>query len=127
MTQAISIPRRVVRVIHAGIGGAFLVLVPIAIAGDKNLRDAIAQGNWSRLRYLVFVLILCALSVVVALTVRRANSVLLIAFILLDIPLAKMVWDSKKLALLAPVLAVSLVCILIEMAKSMIVWRKQAA
>jgi hypothetical protein len=127
MTQDLSSPLRIVRAIHAGIAGVLFVLLPIALAGDEALRDAIVRGSRDKLRVLVYWVILGLIFLAVVLSVRRANLALLSIFALVDLPMIKCLWDRIKGELLAPVLAVSVICSLIEMSRMLAVRRRQVA
>jgi hypothetical protein len=127
MTQTLSLSRRLIRAIHAGIAGVLFVLLPIAIGGDENLRDAMARWEWNAFRVPVYWVLLGLIFLAVALYVRRANLAVLCLFVLLDLPMIKFFWDTVKGALLAPVLVISVLCLLIEISKLVIVRRRQTA
>jgi hypothetical protein len=127
MTQGLSTRRRIVRAIHAGIAGVFFIMIPAAIAGDEDLRDAILQRNWNELMYLGSWLAFGLVFLAVALQAQRANLVWLSAFVLLDLPMIYLFWESIKGLLLAPVLAVSVICLLVEISKLVAIRKKQPA
>jgi len=127
MTEALSIPRRIIRSVHAGIAGVFLVLIPFAIAGDEDLRAAIFQRQWSELKELAYFLVLASIFLAIALLVRRAKLALLCLVLLLDLPMMVLFWESDKGVLLAPVLAASAICILMEIFKLTAARQRQVA
>jgi len=107
-------PRKIVRAIHAGVAGVLFLLLPIAIAGDEFLGDGLLHVNRDGLRFFASWLALAFVFLAVALLVSRANAWLLVLFALVDVPSIKFFWDTVKGALLAPALAFSVLCLLVE-------------
>ena len=86
-----------------------------------------ARWEWNALRVPGYWALLGLVFLAAAVCVRRANLALLSVFILVDLPMSKFFWDTIKGALLAPVLVISVLCLLIEISKLVFVRRRQTA
>jgi hypothetical protein len=116
-----------VRAIHGGIAGVFFVMIPAAIAGNEDLRDAILHRNWNELKYLGYWFAIGLFFLMIALLVRRANLVVLGIFALMDLVMLLMSWYGVKSIILVPILAVSLLGLLTEMYKLVVTEKSQVA
>ena len=73
------------------------------------------QKNWGQVKFLGYWLGCALVFLAVALLIKNAAPWALVVIALFDAPMIRFFWDSVKGLLLAPVLAVSILCLLIEL------------
>jgi len=125
MTQ-LSIPRQIVRAIHAGIAGVLFVLAGFIVVSDYEVHDALLQENWRALQPLGYMAALGMPLIGIALLVPRAGIGWLASFAVLDMPMVKLFWNSEKGFLLAPVLVASMLCICVEIIRQAVAGKRLA-
>jgi hypothetical protein len=131
--EELSLPRRIARAIFAAIGVIFLILIPLPLVLDQEMRTVFVGHDWGNP---VFRDLANALSVwfilgvgllFLAWLVRKANVWGLLACTLVNVVLLLGFLSGAKEVILVPFLCISLICLLVEEWKLMIGLKKRTA
>ena len=133
MTHSLSLPRRVISGVFAGIGGVFLFLIPFPFILNHDDRAALLVYRWSDPDFRGLVTGLGAWLLVgiaflfLARFVRKAGPLGLFGCLVANCAvLAACVNGDKAIVLVFP-LSLSLVCVLFEEYKALVLVRRKVA
>jgi len=127
----LSIPRRIARAVFAGIGAIFLILIPLPLILDREMRAVFLRHDWGNhafrglLNGLGAWFIFGAGLLFLAFLIRKANVWGLLACTFLNLVLLIGSWNGAKELILVPFLCVSLICLLVEDGKLMVGVKKR--